>query len=84
MSQLTAEERRRTFERRQAAVRGRQRPQVIAIEDFAGRQRVLPRTTRFGALLALIAAGALLAAQAARVVSLHGANALIEWLLPRV
>jgi len=84
MSQLTTEERRRTFERRQAAVPGNQRPRAITIEEFAGRQRGWPRSARFGALLALVAAGAVLAAQTVRVVSLHGAPALIEWLLPRV
>src|SRR5207244_161878 len=51
MSQLTAEERRRSFEHR---------------------------------LVALAVAGALLMAQTARVVSLQGAPALIEWFLPRV
>jgi hypothetical protein len=87
MSQLTTEERRRTFERRQAAVRGSQRPhapRAITIEEFAARQRGWPRSARFGALLALVAAGALVLAQTVRVVSLHGAPALIEWLLPRV
>jgi hypothetical protein len=84
MSGLTAEERRRNFERRRAAVRGSQRPRAIVIEEFAGGHRGWPRTAWFGALLALIAAGALLVAQTARLVSLHGAPALIEWLLPRV
>src|SRR5439155_24258759 len=51
MSQLTAEERHRSFEHR---------------------------------LVALAVAGALLMAQTARVVSLQGAPALIEWFLPRV
>ncbi len=84
MSQLTAEERRRSFEHRLAAGLGSRRPRSIMIEEFAGRQRVWPRTARFGALLALAVAGALLMAQTARVVSLHGAPALIEWFLPRV
>ena len=51
MSQLTAEERRRSFEHRLAAGLGSQRPRSIMIEEFAGRQRVWPRTARFGALL---------------------------------
>ena len=84
MSQLTAEERRRSFEHRLAAGLGSQRPRSIMIEEFAGRQRVWPRTARFGALLALAVAGALLMAQTARVVSLQGAPALIERFLPRV
>jgi len=85
MSQLTAEERRRSFEHRLAAGLGSRRPRSIMIEEFAGRQRVWPRSTaRFGALVALAVAGALLMAQTARVVSLQGAPALIEWFLPRV
>lgn len=84
MSQLTAEERRRSFEHRLAAGLGGRRPGSIVIEELTGRQRAWPRTARFGALLALALAGALLVAQTARVVSLHGAPALVEWLLPRV
>jgi len=84
MSQLTADERRRSFEHRLAAGLGSRRPRSIMIEEFAGRQRVWPRTARFGALLALAVAGALLMAQTARVVSRQGAPALIGWFLPRV
>jgi len=84
MSQLTAEERRRSFEHRLGAGLGSRRPRSIMIEEFAGRQRVWPRTARFGALLALAVAGALLMAQTARVVSLQGAPALIERFLARV
>jgi hypothetical protein len=84
MRQLTVEERRRTFERRQAAMPGGRRPRAIATEQFAGRQRFWQRTVRFGALLALAAMAALLVAEAAPVVSLRRAPALIEWLLPRV
>ena len=84
MSQLTAEERRRSFEHRLAAGLGSRRPGSIMIEEFTGRQRARPRTVRFGALLALALPGMLLVAQTVRVVTLHRAPALIEWLLPRV
>ncbi len=84
MSHLTAEERRRSFEHRLAAGLGSRRPRSIVIEELAGRQRVWPRTARFGALLALAMAGALLVAQTARVVSVPSAPALIEWFLPRL
>jgi len=83
MSQLTAEERRRTLERRRSEARRRDKPRAIAIEEFAGRARGWSRRARFGALLALLAAGALLVAQTAVGVSLR-APALIEWLLPRL
>lgn len=85
MSRLTAEERRRTFELRQTAVsRGRQ-PRAVTFQDFGGAERAWPRAVRLGALLSLAVAGTLLLAQAARVISVHGAPAgLIEWLLPRL
>src|SRR2546430_13324358 len=57
MSQLTAEERRRTLERRRSEARLRDKPRAIAIGEFAGRARDWSRRARFGALLALLAAG---------------------------
>src|SRR2546429_4099205 len=69
MSQLTAEERRRTLERRRSEARLRDKPRAIAIGEFAGRARDWSRRARFGALLALLAAGAVLVAQMAAGVS---------------
>ena len=83
MGQLTAEERRRAYAHRQGAALGAPRSRAITLERFAGRQRPWPRTARLGALLALLAAGALLVAQTAVGVS-RRAPALIEWLLPRL
>src|SRR2546429_6631392 len=59
MSQLTAEERRRTLERRRSEARLRDKPRAIAIGEFAGRARDWSRRARFGALLALLAAAGL-------------------------
>ena len=84
MGQLTAEERRRAYAHRQGAALGAPRSRAITLERFAGRQRPWPRTARLGALLALAVVAMFLLAQSARVVSLQGAPALIEWLLPRV
>ena len=83
MSQLTAEERRRAFEHRQAAPLGARRPRAITLEQL-GREHLWPRAVRLGAVLALAVVALLLLAQSARVVSRHGGPALIEWLLPRV
>ena len=84
MGQLTAEERRRAYAHRQGAALGAPRSRAITLERFAGRQRPWPRTARLGALLALAVVALFLLAQSARVVSLQGAPAWIEWLLPRV
>jgi hypothetical protein len=84
MGQLTAEERRRAVAHRPAAALGATRSRAITLERFAERQRPWPRAARLGALLALAVVALFLLAQSARVVSLQGAPALIEWLLPRV
>ncbi|MEK7386186.1 MAG: hypothetical protein AABZ83_07065 [candidate division NC10 bacterium] len=85
MSRLTADERRRTFELRQAAVSPSRQPRAVTFQQFSCSQRAWSRAARLGALVSLALAGTLLVAQAARVVSVHGAPpSLIEWLLPRL
>lgn len=85
MGRLTAEERRRTCERRQAAVSCSRQPRAVTLQEFGCSQRAWSRAARLGTLVSLALAGTLLLAQAARVVSVHGAPAsLIEWLLPRL
>jgi len=84
MSQLTAEERRRAFEHRQAVPLGARRPRAITLEQLAGREHFWPGAVRLAALLAIAVVAVLLLAQSARVVSRQGGPALIEWLLPRV
>lgn len=85
MSRLTAEERRRTFELRQAAVSRNRRPRAATFQEFSCSQRAWSRVARLGALVSLALGGTLLVAQAARVVWLHAApTGLIEWLLPRL
>jgi len=85
MSRLTAEERRRTFVLRQTVVSRSGQPRAVTFQEFSGSQRAWSRAARLGTLLSLALAGALLVAQAARVVWLHGAPmGLLEWLLPRL
>jgi hypothetical protein len=85
MSQLTAEERRRTFERRQAATAGSRQARAAIVEAFSRPRHASSRAARVGALVGLALAGMLLVAEGARVVSVHGAPpSLIEWLLPRL
>ncbi len=85
MSRLTAEERRRAFELRQVATSRSRQARAVTVEQFSRPQRAWSRAARLGALVSLALAGTLLVAQAARVVSVHGAPAnLIEWLLPRL
>ena len=85
MGRLTAEERRRTCERRQAAVSPSRQPRAVTFQEFGCSRRAWSRAARLGTLVSLALAGTLLLAQAARVVSVHGAPAsLIEWLLPRL
>lgn len=85
MSRLTAEERRRTFELRQATTaRGRQE-RAATVQVFSRPQRAWSRAARLGALVGLALAGMLLVAQTTQMVAVRGVPpSLLEWLLPRL